>query len=338
MVSNKMLSGKFHLMGLIFHLSLSTSWSMLSLHAVKIKCARKPSQFSLFSTANMEPGRMLNPNLVRVAYQGEPGAYSEKATRELLGPRVTTVPYESFESAFRAVAASEVDYAVVPIENSLGGSIHTNYDLLMRYDLHIIAEHEFKVEHSLMALPGVKMKDIKKVMSHPQALAQCDNYLRGLNLRPEPAYDTAGAAKLIKEEGLKNCAAIASDLAAKTYGLEVLEANIEDYDINFTRFLLLSRSSVSSIIPPSLPAKTSIVFVVPNQPGGLYKAMACFSLRDIDLCKIESRPTSVDLLQRLKMKGNSGKTLSLGSTEPINHDVPRFRCSLCCFIVLMFQS
>jgi len=115
---------------------------------------------------------------LRIAYQGEPGAYSEKASRELLGPRVMTVNYPSFEDVFKAVASRDADYAVVPIENSLGGSIHANFDLLLRYDLHIIAEHEFRVEHYLLALPGVKREDIKKVMSHPQALAQCDNYLR----------------------------------------------------------------------------------------------------------------------------------------------------------------
>ena len=202
-----------------------------------------------------------------MAYQGESGAYSEKAARELLGPRITTVPHESFELAFKAVASRDVDYAVVPIENSLGGSIHSNYDLLLRYDLHIIGEHEFKVEHCLLALPGVKMEDIKRVMSHPQALAQCDAYLRTKGFTPEPTYDTAGSAKMIKEKGLMNCAAIASDLAASIHGLEVLECNIEDHDNNFTRFLLLSRQPVSALITPQLEAKTSIVFILPNNPG-----------------------------------------------------------------------
>lgn len=225
----------------------------------------------------------------------------------MLGPRIVSIPYESFEDAFKAVASREVDYAVVPIENSLGGSIHTNFDLLLRYDLHIIAEHEFRVEHSLLALPGVKREQIKKVMSHPQALAQCDNYLRQWDSKygrvvREGTYDTAGSAKMIKEKGLLDCAAIASDLAGQTYGLEVLETNIEDHDNNFTRFLLLARQPVSSLIPANTPAKTSIVFVLPNNPGALYKALACFSLRDIDFCKIESRPTSVKLLQFLQFQ------------------------------------
>ena len=244
----------------------------------------------------------MNAMPINIAFQGESGAYSEKAARELLGTRVTTVPYKSFEDTFKAVASREADYAVVPIENSLGGSIHINYDLLLRYDLHIIGEHEFRVEHSLLALPGVKREDIKKVMSHPQALAQCDNYLRTWGVDREEAYDTAGSAKMIKDNNLRDCAAIASDLAGLTYGLEVLDSNIEDWDNNFTRFLLLSREPVNTMIPPTLPAKTSIVFVTPNDPGALYKALACFTLRDIDFCKIESRPTSVKLLEFLQMK------------------------------------
>jgi prephenate dehydratase len=276
---------------------------------------------------------------IRVAFQGEPGAYSEKAARELLGSRVLTEAKKSFEDVFRAVASREADYACVPIENSLGGSIHTNYDLLLRYDLHIIAEHEFRVEHSLLALPGVKKGDIKKVMSHPQALAQCDNYIRAWGVNREETYDTAGSAKMIKDGDMKDCAAIASDLAGSTYGLEVLDTNIEDHDNNFTRFLLLSRQPVSSLIPPGMPAKTSIVFVLPNLAGALYKALACFSLRDIDFCKIESRPTSVQLLQFLQFQNANSKT---GITEsPQEHtdllqfkgrardvasqDLPRFR-------------
>ena len=252
---------------------------------------------------------------VKVAFQGESGAYSEKATRELLGSRVTTVPCKSFEDAFKAVASREADYAVLPIENSLGGSIHINYDLLLRYDLHVIGEHEFRVEHSLLALPGVKREDIKKVMSHPQALAQCDNYLRSWGVSREEAYDTAGSAKMIKDNDLRDCAAIASDLAGLTYGLEVLDTNIEDWDNNFTRFLLLSREPVSPMIPPSMPAKTSIVFVLPNDPGALYKALACFTLRDIDFCKIESRPTSVKLLEFLQLKRQQQKTFDMPSYD-----------------------
>jgi prephenate dehydratase len=317
-----------------------------------VSCNGRIISTSMTAAASSKAPKIKPPTLninhpMKVAYQGEPGAYSEKASKELLGSKIMTVPYKSFEDVFKAVAAREVDYAVVPIENSLGGSIHANFDLLLRYDLHIIGEHEFKVEHFLLALPGTKKEQVKRVLSHPQALAQCDNYLRKFGVIQEPTYDTAGSAKMIRDQGLTDCAAIASDLAAETYGLEVLEQNIEDHDINFTRFLLLSRNSVSALIPPNLPAKTSIVFVVPNVAGALYKALACFSLRDIDFSKIESRPTSIDLLQHLQFRSSqqlqqrsfpipsSSSSSSSSTTEndkaapthnaPNSNDLPRFR-------------
>ena len=201
---------------------------------------------------------------IRVAYQGEPGAYSEKATRELLGKNVVAVGRPNFESCFKAVEGMECDYACLPVENSLGGSIHENYDLMLRYDLTIVAEHEFRVHHCLLAKPGVKKEDIKYAISHPQALAQCDNYLRGLDITPVPSYDTAGSAKLLAE-GKKlprdctpeNTASIASDLAGKTYGLNCLAEGIEDDDSNFTRFLLLGRKGVVQYLTSQIPAKAS---------------------------------------------------------------------------------
>lgn len=264
--------------------------------------------------------------LMRVAYQGEPGAYSEKATRELLGQKVTAVGRPSFEDCFRAVASMECDYACLPIENSLGGSIHENYDLMLRYDLTIVAEHEFRVHHCLLAKPGVKREQIKYAISHPQALAQCDNFLRGLGITPVPTYDTAGSAKMIAEGRLpdkctpENTAAIASDLAGRTYGLNCLDVGIEDDDTNFTRFLLLARKGVVEFLTKKIPAKTSVVFTLPNTAGALYKAMACFALRDIDFSKIESRPTSASLLNFLKFKSQQA-----GRKSRNQADLPRFR-------------
>lgn len=264
---------------------------------------------------------------IRVAYQGEPGAYSEKSTRELLGEKVVAIGRPSFEACFQAVASMECDYACLPVENSLGGSIHENYDLMLRYDLKIVAEHEFRVSHCLLAKPGVKRSEIKYAISHPQALAQCDNFLRGLGITPIPVYDTAGAAKMISE-GAKlpnkctpeNTAAIASDLAGKTYGLNCLDAGVEDDDTNFTRFLLLSRKDVMQYLTKSIPTKTSVVFTLPNTAGALYKALACFSLRDIDFSKIESRPTSASLLNFLKFKSQQ-----LGKKSRNRAELPRFR-------------
>ncbi|KAL3921710.1 MAG: hypothetical protein SGILL_002603 [Bacillariaceae sp.] len=267
---------------------------------------------------------------LRVAYQGVPGAYSEKSTRELLGDNVIAIGRPDFESCFQAVASMEVDYAFLPIENSLGGSIHENYDLMLRYDLTICAEHEFRVQHCVLAKEGVKLEDIKYAISHPQALAQCDNYLRGLGIKPIPTYDTAGSAKMIIEDDLpdactpENTCAIASDLAGRTYEMNCLAKGVEDDDSNFTRFLLLGRKGVLQFLNQNVPAKTSVVFTLPNTAGALYKALACFSLRDIDFSKIESRPTSVSLLNFLKFRSqqkNNGK----GKKKSEALSVPRFR-------------
>lgn len=271
-------------------------------------------------------GSDVRGRMIRVAYQGVPGAYSDASTRELLGENVVAIGHPSFEACFRAVASMECDYACLPIENSLGGSIHENYDLMLRYDLKIVAEHEFRVQHCLLAKEGVERKDIKYAISHPQALAQCDNFLRGLGITPIPTYDTAGSAKMLVEGDLpdrctpENTAAIASLRASKIYGLNCLDIGIEDDDTNFTRFLLLSRKGVVEHINKNTPAKTSIVFTLPNAAGALYKALACFSLRDIDCSKIESRPTSASLLNFLKFKSQQ-----TGKKARNKANLPRFR-------------
>lgn len=275
---------------------------------------------------------------VRVAYQGEPGAYSEKSLRELLGNNVVAVGRENFEECYRAVASRECDYCCLPVENSLGGSIHENYDLMLRYDLTIVAEHEFRVKHCLLAKPGMRRQDIMYAISHPQALAQCDNYLRGLGIKPIPTYDTAGSAKMLRDASKKlpegctpeNTAAIASDLAGETYGMNRLESGIEDDDTNFTRFLLLARSGVGEFLKKDIPSKTSIVFTLPNTAGALYKALACFSLREIDFSKIESRPTSASLLSYLKFRSEAN-----GKKSDSKGDIPRFRY---CFYLDFLES
>ena len=231
---------------------------------------------------------------VRVGYQGEPGAYSEGATYEAFQPTgvaVNAVGYQSFDEVFSALCSGEVEYIAVPVENTLGGSIHVNYDLMLRHHgkVHILGEHSFRVRHTLLALPGVKKQDIKKAMSHPQALAQTERYLKDAGIQPSPAYDTAGSAKLVREQGLRDTAAIASARAAEVHGLEVLDYGIEDDTNNFTRFLILGRRPC--ILPDDCDAKTSIVFVPKrNEVGVLHKALSCFASRDIDLSKIESRP------------------------------------------------
>jgi prephenate dehydratase len=222
---------------------------------------------------------------MRVAYQGEPGAYSEQALYDHFGI-VETLPCETFQDVFEAVQQQRCDFGFIPIENSLAGSIHQNYDLLLRFSLHIVGERIARIHHCLIALPGVKKDQIRRVFSHPQALGQCAGYLRALNVRVEAAYDTAGSVKLLKETGDLTAAAIASRRAADLYEMQILEEGIEDNAENYTRFLVIAPQPVQF----HGQAKTTIVFALNNQPGALFKALSVFALREIDLTKIESRP------------------------------------------------
>lgn len=226
------------------------------------------------------------PPAQRVAFQGEPGAYSEAAALEHFGPAITTLPCESFDAVFAAVQQGAVDCGLIAIENSLAGSIHHNYDLLLKNQLWITGEHYLRVQHCLITAHGCEMAAIEKVISHPQALAQCDGYLRAHQLKGEIFYDTAGAVKHLRETGATNLAAIASRRAAEVYGMQILVEGIEDNPANFTRFQVIARQPVV----PGEDAKTTVVFTLKNQPGSLFKALSVFALRDLDLTKIESRP------------------------------------------------
>ena len=224
---------------------------------------------------------------MKIAYQGEPGAYSEAALLAYFGEQSSPVACRTFEAVFAAVEAGDCDSGMLPIENSLAGSIHHNYDLLLAHNLHIAGEYFLAVRHCLIALPGATLKDIRKIISHPQALAQCANFLGSLpGVVSEAAYDTAGSVRMIQEQGDPQVAAIASYRAAVVHELPVLAERIEDHPANYTRFLALATHPVMG----GGEAKTSIVFTLRNQPGTLFKALGVFALRDIDLYKIESRP------------------------------------------------
>ncbi|CAI8585104.1 unnamed protein product [Vicia faba] len=224
---------------------------------------------------------------LRVAYQGVQGAYSESAAQKAY-PNCEAVPCEQFDTAFESVERWLVDRAVLPIENSLGGSIHRNYDLLLRHRLHIVGEVKYAVHHCLMANHGIRLENLKRVLSHPQALAQCENTLTKLGLVREAVDDTAGAAKHVAFHKLQDAGAVASSAAAKIYGLNILAQDIQDDSDNITRFLVLAREP---ILPGNdKPFKTSIVFSLEEGPGMLFKALAVFALRQINLSKIESRP------------------------------------------------
>jgi prephenate dehydratase len=222
--------------------------------------------------------------IVRLAYQGEPGAYSEAAARVFGGADAETLPCKSFDDVFEAVVQQRATHGVVPLENSIGGTIHRNYDLLLDHDLLITGEVELDVVHCLQALPGTKLAEVKVVYSHPQALAQCERYLKELGVTVEAVYDTAGGAKLVAEQKLAGAAALASRRAAEVFGLEVLQDAVQDFEFNITRFAIIGGT------PSEDANKTTIVFALPSTPGALFKALSVFALRDINLSKLESRP------------------------------------------------
>jgi prephenate dehydratase len=231
---------------------------------------------------------------LRAAFQGERGAFSEEAVWRLLGKDVEALPHRSFAEMFEAVASGATDCALAPIENTLAGSVIANYDLLLDYDLTIVGEVVLRIVHNLIAPRGVRIEQIKRVYSHPVALAQCQRFF---DAHPAfevlPAYDTAGSVKMIVEAGSRDEAAIAGRAAAEAYGAEILTAGIESNAQNFTRFFLLVRPDRAGAITPRSTTgerKTSIVFRIGNRPGALYRSLATFADEKIDLTKIESRP------------------------------------------------
>jgi chorismate mutase / prephenate dehydratase len=224
---------------------------------------------------------------VTVAFQGEVGAYSEEAAYRFFGPASRLKPCETLEDVFQAVEKGAVQYGLVPVENSLEGSITRTYDLLLDSNLKVGGETQLRVVHCLIGHPSAQIDGIKEVYSHPQALGQCKTFLRQMGLRSTPAYDTAGSVKYIKESGSLEKAAIASARAAEIYGMKILVKGIEDNSSNFTRFFMLSRQDAA----PSGNDKTSIVFSVKHRPGALYDALKELSAKKINLTKIESRPT-----------------------------------------------
>jgi len=224
---------------------------------------------------------------VSVAFQGEMGAYSEEAAFQFFGASILLKPCESLEDVFRAVEKDEVQFGVVPAENSLEGSISRVYDLLLDSSLKVCGEIELRVAHCLIGVPQARLDLIKQVYSHPQALGQCKTFLRHLDCELVPTYDTAGSVKMIKEMGAPDRGAVASARAAEIYGMKVLAREIEDNPNNFTRFFILAKHDS----PPSGNDKTSIVFSVKHKPGALYQSLQELARRNINLTKIESRPT-----------------------------------------------
>lgn len=221
-----------------------------------------------------------------VAFQGERGAYSEQAVRQQFGATVTAIPCRSFTEILEAVHHGRSTFGMLPVENSLAGTVVPAYDLLVDHDLRVQAEVILRVSHCLLALPGVQLADVTRVKSHYQALAQCEKTLLRLGLEPVTYYDTAGAARDLTANPEVGTAVIASELAATTYGLDILARGIEDESFNFTRFFVLGRGDP----PRHDPSKTSIIFTTRHVPGALYRVMGELAERGINMTKIESRP------------------------------------------------
>jgi prephenate dehydratase len=264
-----------------------------------------------------------------VAFQGERGAFSEEAARKLLGGVISVAPCPRFEDVFRSLKEARATGAVVPIENTLAGSVHENYDHLQNFELPIVAETSVRIVHNLITKKGVKFSDIRRVYSHPVALNQCLNFFsQNPAIERVPFYDTAGSVKMIMEEGLEDAAAIASAVAAQIYGARILRRSIEDDRQNFTRFFLLRRPA--GVRRRALPLhtaaagsdtqwKTSLVFSVRNVPGALFRALAAFALRDLNLTKIESRPLRGKPWEYLFYLDFLGRLDSPNARNALNH-------------------
>jgi prephenate dehydratase len=230
----------------------------------------------------------------RVSFQGELGAFSQVAAVQLAGAGIAPEPLPTFQQVFESVANGKCQAAVIPIENTLHGSIHENYDHLLKFDLEIRGETFVRIVHNLIAPPGVSLSSIKRIYSHPVALNQCRRYFAAhQGVEPVPFYDTAGSVKMIVEYSLKDAGAIASAAAAEIYGAKILRKSIEDDRENYTRFFLLERPGKAKKPARGAPGvrfKTSVVFTVKNLPGALFRCLSAFALRDLNMTKIESRP------------------------------------------------
>jgi prephenate dehydratase len=224
--------------------------------------------------------------MAQAAFQGEKGAFSEDAAITFFGD-TDTIACKSFADVFEAVLKDKTEFGVVPVENSQAGSINETYDLLLSYPLTIFGEVNLRVNHCLVALHGTTLADIRVIYSHPQAIAQSQEFVSKLQVEIVPTYNTAGSAKRIKEEGVKSHAAIASRRAAHIYGLEIVTADIETNPNNYTKFFIISRKKADR----ALKNKTSLVFSTKNAAGTLYNILGAFATRNINLTKLESRPS-----------------------------------------------
>ena len=251
-----------------------------------------------------------------VAFQGEHGAYSEEAVRQHFGEEVETLPCASFEQLFESVESGKANYGMVPVENSTAGSINKAYDLLLEHDLKVHGEVNVRVRHHLLTVPG-GAKEISEVRSHPQALAQCEGYLNRHRYKAVVWYDTAGSAKDLAAAPVPGVAVIASKLAASHYNLEIVDAGIEDFQHNYTRFFVVGEGDAPRA--KNERSKTSLLFVIPERPGTLYEALGEFAKRKINLTKIESRPRRNRLWQYVFYLDCDGHWQDANVSEAVMH-------------------
>lgn len=244
-----------------------------------------------------------------IAFQGAMGAFSELAARTFFeGRNIKLLPCENYHEMFETIDSQNADYGAVPIENSTGGSVYDYYDLLLEYSIKseftIVRELNLRIRHNLIAIKGVKIKEIKMVRSHPQALAQCKYYLRQNNIKAQQDYDTAGVIEQIRANNRRDVGAVASVQAAHDYGMEIIERNIQDHDENYTRFLLISKKPDKI----SLKTKVSVIFCIKNEPCSLFNIFSIFRSRNLDIVRIETRPLmgTTTLWRNFARKGDSG--------------------------------
>lgn len=256
---------------------------------------------------------------MKAVYAGERGSFAELAAREYFGDECRLEQVALFEEVFTSVMRGPATFGIVPIENTRGGSVHRNYDLLLESGCSIVGELYLKIGHYLIANKGITLTKVRRVLSHPQALSQCRTWLgRHSRMIPVETVNTAAAVKMIKDEGATDAAAIASMQAAIDFDMSILAENIQDDKNNMTRFLVLSHRPDKSI-PAGVPVKSSIVFSMKNIPGALFRSLAVFSLRDIDLFKIESRPTFGQGFQYLFYLDFEGAASSTVQSNALSH-------------------
>ena len=223
------------------------------------------------------------------AFQGTRGAFSETAARRLLGESTRVLPSPTLEDVFTAVTTERARYGVVPLENTIAGTVPAVYELLLSHELHVIGETRLEIDHALIGQPGMQLRDVRRVLSHPVALRQCDAFLQQHpQMKPVAAFDTAGAVEILMREKDGETAAIAGRQAAEVYGATILAEHLQDHHENWTRFVLLSRGDATPV--PARTTKVLLAFDVPHRPGSLVAALQPVAERQLNLTKIESRP------------------------------------------------